>query len=207
MNVHPIPDGGSAAPPPPSAPNGYHGRAFLYVLVASGPEDLAKVGLTHDPLQRWSSFHPRWFEAFDLDHSLLVETESRADAQAMETALHRALQDHHCPMPLTLRLAAGGHSEWYRGAYPALRRHVRAQAGAGHVVHWQARDWLAAAMQQRQDGLFEHLHAAWSDHHTGWLAPARHRALQDLFDAHRAFDAALPGQLPDGLLQDLGLLS
>ena len=68
-------------------PPGYVGRAFLYVLVAAGPEDLLKIGLTHDPLARWSSFHPRWFEAFDVQHSMLIETDSRAEAQALETGL------------------------------------------------------------------------------------------------------------------------
>ena len=95
--------------------SGYRGRAFLYVLVTAGPEDLLKVGLTHNPLQRWSSFHPRWFEAFDLDHSLLIETETRADAQAVETSLHRHLVAQQCPMPLTMFASAGGATEWYRG--------------------------------------------------------------------------------------------
>src|SRR5687768_17791798 len=50
-------------------------------------------------------FRSRWFEAFDLEHSLLVETETRADAQALETALHRRLVEHACPAPLTFRAA------------------------------------------------------------------------------------------------------
>lgn len=183
----------------------YHGRAFLYVLVASGPEDLAKIGLTHDPLMRWSGFHPRWFEAFDLDHSLLVETESRADAQALETGLHRALAAHQCPMPNTMRLAAGGRTEWYRGAYRALRRHVQRQADAGHVVHWQAREWLSAAMRRQRDQLFETLHMAHADHHAGWLSAAQRRALHDLHDAHRVFDCELSRLLSTELIEDLGL--
>lgn len=55
----------------------YYGRGFMYVAVCSGPEDMIKVGFSHDPLARFSAFHPRWFEAFDLDHSLLIETETR----------------------------------------------------------------------------------------------------------------------------------
>lgn len=205
MNDHPWPDPGSAPPPAAPAPTDYRGRAFLYVLVAAGPEDLAKVGLTHDPLQRWSSFHPRWFEAFDLDHSLLVETESRADAQALETGLHRYLLEHRCPMPATMRIAAGGRTEWYRGAYPAIRRHLQAQAAGGHVVHWQARTWLADAMRKQREQLFETLHAALADHHAGWLQPAQRQAVRDLVDAHCAFDATLLQHLPTGLVADLGL--
>ncbi|MGY0503965.1 GIY-YIG nuclease family protein [Luteimonas sp. e5] len=206
MNAQPHTDIASAVPDGTIAPNDYRGRAFLYVLVASGPEDLAKVGLTHDPLQRWSSFHPRWFEAFDLDHSLLVETETRADAQKLETSLHRTLQDHHCPMPITMRLAAGGHSEWYRGAYAAIRRHVRALADAGHIVHWQARDWLAPSMRQQRERVFELLHAAHADHHAGWLQLAQRQAIQNLIDAHRLFDQDLLHHLPMGLVEDLRLL-
>ncbi|MGH8109020.1 MAG: hypothetical protein ACREO1_09945 [Arenimonas sp.] len=52
-------------------PADYRGRGFLYVAVCGGPEDMIKVGLSHDPLSRWSAFHSRWFEAFDLEHSLL----------------------------------------------------------------------------------------------------------------------------------------
>lgn len=103
------------------------GPAFLYVLRMSGAEDLLKVGLSADPVARWSSFHRRWFEAFDLEHSLLVETGSRAEAQRLETTLHRALQAHGCPVPLTMRAFAGGATEWYRG--PRL---------------WPATSWRAA---------------------------------------------------------------
>lgn len=206
MNAQPSPDCGSAAPPSPDAPTGYRGRAFVYVLVSAGPEDMVKVGLTHDPLQRWSGFHPRWFEAFDLDHSMLVETESRADAQALETGLHRALREHQCPVPLTMRLAAGGGTEWYRGAYPVLRRLLQAQVDAGYIVHWRSREYLAAPMRSQREQLFELLHVALADHHAGALGAVRCRAIRDLFDAHRLFDGSLVQQLPDGLVEDLGLL-
>ena len=197
---HPASEGSSHAPP------GYVGRAFLYVLVAAGPEDLLKIGLTHDPLARWSSFHPRWFEAFDLQHSMLIETDSRAEAQALETGLHRALVAHHCPMPLTMRLAAGGGSEWYRGAYPAVQRRIRAQADAGHVVHWRAHDWLAAAMQRWREQLLETLHAAHAVHQAGWLCEARRRSLQDHVDALRHFDADSLRHVPTDIVRDLRLL-
>src|SRR6478672_8670852 len=101
----------------PAATPIVHGSAWLYILAANGAEDLLKVGLTGDPLSRWSALHPRWYEAFDLSHSLLVACETRADAQALETRLHRDLVEHACTMPLTMRSAAGGFTEWYRGAY------------------------------------------------------------------------------------------
>jgi len=36
--------------------------------------------MSHDPLARWSAFHPRWFEVFDLDHGLRVETSNAVHA-------------------------------------------------------------------------------------------------------------------------------
>ncbi len=182
----------------------YVGRAFLYVLRLEGAEDVLKVGLSRDPLARWSSFHPRWFEAFDLDRSVLVETESRKDAQALETRLHRMLAIHGCPMPLTVRVQAGGGSEWYRGAWPVVREFVDDLDGLGYVVHGSATPWLAAALGGRRDSFAGLVQQAYSDDSAGWLAPAQRNALQDLLDAHRALD---PGFDPDwlaGMLDDLG---
>ena len=136
--AHRLPDDGGA-------PAHGNGRGFVYVAVCSGPEDLLKVGLTHDPVTRWSAFHRRWFEAFDLDHSLLIQTETRRDAQTLETALHRLLREHNCPPPLTMRCQFGGGTEWYRGAYRVALEFAVAAARQGHVVHSPARPWIARA--------------------------------------------------------------
>ena len=188
-----------------STARNYRGRAFLYALAAAGPEDLLKVGLTRDPLARWSSFHPRWFEAFDLDHSLLVETETRADAQALETRLHRMLVDHHCPMPITMREQAGGGTEWFRGAYTTVRRHIDELQAGGFIVHCAATPWLQAAMRDRQDRLQGLLRQALAEHMAGWLAPAQLQGLRDLVDAHRFLDPQLASRLPADLLDALGI--
>lgn len=188
-----------------SAQTGYRGRAFLYVLVASGPEDLLKVGMTHDPLARWSAFHPRWFEAFDLEHSLLVETETRQEAQALETQLHRMLTAHRCPMPITLRSQAGGSTEWYRGAYAAARRFVAARQAEGFVAHFAATPWLRVAMRERQDRLEGLLHQAHADHAAGWLSPAQHQAMRDLIDAYLVLDPEIAAHLPIDAIQALGI--
>lgn len=183
----------------------YSGRGFLYVLALSGPEDLLKVGMTRDPLARWSAFHPRWFETFDLDHSLLVETETRADAQALETTLHRLLVDHQCPMPMTMRLAAGGMTEWYRGAYAATRDFVINQGVAGHVVHLQASTWLAPRMVTEREHLFGAVHQAFEAHCSGWLSPAQLDALRDAVDAQAAFGIDVDAWLPAHIREALGL--
>jgi hypothetical protein len=195
------------APPQPAASaeniNDHDARAWLYVLVADGHEDLLKVGLTRQPLARWSAFHPRWYEAFDLRHSLLVGCETRGDAQRLETALHRELAELRCPMPLSVRAAAGGASEWYRGAYPRVRRFVEDCAQRGHPVQRDAAAFLAPAMRaqaERLDALLREAHAGLMD---GWLNPAQCRALVDLVDGHCRFDPDLAARLPQPAWQDL----
>ena len=167
------------------------GRGFVYVAVCSGPEDILKVGLSHDPVARWSAFHRRWFEAFDLDHSLLIQAETRADAQALETALHRALREHNCPAPMTMRDSFGGGTEWYRGAYRRARDFADTAARAGHVLHAPARPWFARVIQGRVDVLAGLLGQGLRDLEDGAMTQAQCEALRDLVDAYRAFDAGV----------------
>lgn len=181
----------------------YRGRGFLYVLLTSGPEDLLKVGMTHDPLERWASFHPRWFEVFDLDNSLLVETETRADAQALETSLHRMLAMHRCPMPLTMWAAAGGATEWYRGAHAPARQFVLDREQQGYVIHRRARDWLAPAMSEalaRLDGI---VRQAFEEHCAGTLSPARLEGVRALVGAHQEFGVDIDSLLPREISEEL----
>lgn len=178
-------------------------RAWVYVLLTDGQEDLLKVGLTREPLERWSAFHPRWYEVFDLRHSLLVACESRRDAQHLETALHRALAEQRCPIPLNIRAAAAGASEWYRGAYVRTRRFAEACEAQGHHVHWDARAVLAPAMDAQAERLHELLLEGHRGLLDGWLHPAQCRALVDLADGHGYFDAAFPSRLPQPAWQDL----
>jgi hypothetical protein len=175
------------------------GRAFVYVAACSGPEDILKVGLSHDPVARWSAFHRRWFEEFDLEASVLIEAETRRDAQALETALHRRLLDHNCPAPLTMREQFGGVTEWYRGAWSAALEFAREAEGQGHVLHAPAADWIAAAMRARVDVLAGLLDQAKLDLASGLLSSAQRDALRDLVDAHRAFDPELDARLADDL--------
>ena len=171
-----------------------NGLGFVYVAVCSGPEDLLKVGLSHDPVARWFAFHRRWFEAFDLDQSLLIQTETRRDAQALESALHRLLRDHNCPAPMTMRCQFGGGTEWYRGACRGALAFAQAAEHQGHVLHAPARAWFAHAMQRRADALAGLLDLATRDMASGAMTPAQCDALDDLVDAHRAFDEDIPAR-------------
>lgn len=183
----------------------YSGRCFLYVLAVAGPEDVLKVGMTGDPLGRWSAFHPRWFEIHDLDHSLLVETETRADARALETTLHRLLAEHRCPMPLNVRMGAGGATEWYRGAYPTARNFALEREREGYIVHHQAWSWLGPAMATEREKLPGLLHQAFEDRCSGLLSAAQLDAIRHLTDAHQAFGADIDSLIPASVRKELGL--
>lgn len=186
-------------------PSARHGPAFLYVLRMSGAEDLLKVGLTADPVARWSGFHRRWFEAFDLERSLLVETESRRDAQRLETALHRLLKEHGCPVPLTMRAFAGGATEWYRGASAAARGFVARCGDEGFTVHADARPHVASAMYAQRHVLASVLDQAARNERDGVLTPEEIGAVRDLADAHRAFGLELSALIPADVLELLRL--
>lgn len=186
-------------------PGARNGPAFLYVLRTSGAEDLLKVGLTADPVARWSGFHRRWFEAFDLEHSLLVETESRRDAQRLETALHRALKEHGCPMPLSMRRFAGGATEWYRGAWPVARGFVARCGEEGFTVHMDARPHVAAALHAQRHVLASVLDQAARNERDGVLTPEEIGAVRDLADAYRAFGIDLADVVPADVLDALRL--
>lgn len=185
----------------------YAGRGFIYVLVASGPEDVLKVGMTHDPLARWSSFHPRWFQAFDLDRSMLVETETRADAQSLETSLHRRLAEHRCPMPLTMFAGAGGVTEWYRGAYATANGFVLACGEQGHVVHLEARTSLARTIADalaRLDGV---VRQAFENQCAGLLTATQLDRVHALVDSHRAFGVHIDDMFSPEIRRELRLPS
>lgn len=175
------------------------GRSYVYVAMCSGPEELLKIGLSDDPLARWSGFHPRWFEAFDLERSLLIEAETRRDAQALETALHRALVEHNCPPPLTMRAQVGGGTEWYRGADAAALQFVHEAKARGHAVHVPARAWFVAAVQRAGDKLVGLVEQGLRQSFDGSLSDAQRRALCDLIDAHRALDDEIDARLPADL--------
>lgn len=178
-------------------------RAYLYLLALSGPEDLLKIGLTRDPLARWSAFHPRWFEEFDLERSQLVETETRSEAQALETRLHRSLRMHACPMPLTLRRAAGGETEWYRGADAPAQAFIRALAEQGFTVHAEARTVITAKMHAAREGLHALLQHAYTLHLDGMLGDDTRTSMRNWLDAHRAFGTQIEDFVPSEYIDAL----
>ena len=179
--------------------------AFLYVLALPGPEDVLKVGISRQPLARWASFHRRWFQAFDLDRSMLVETETRAEAQAMETRLHRRLSEHQCPIPMTIRVNAGGFTEWYRGASLIVDNFVLERGKEGYTVHPQARAWLAPQMKEMSESLHGMAAFAYEQHLADRLDPDALDRLRALVEAQWAFGADIDTMVPGEVRVALGL--
>ncbi len=129
--------------------------SFVYILPCRR-EDILKVGFSRDPLARMRTLHPRFFEFFDLDRGLLVATEFVTDARALEAELFAEAADHRAPAPLLVAQAAGGHTEWFRGAGPLLREAARRRAGeAGYVLHASLGAWVRQRMAAEAGCLFE----------------------------------------------------
>ena len=132
-----------------------HGRCFAYVLPCRF-EDLLKVGFTRDPLRRLHALHRRYFDFFDLDRALLIEVPRVREARAIERTVIVELVELRAPAPLVVRRAAGGHTEWYRGAAAAIDVALpRLLASSGGQLHAPLRHWLRSEFQGFSDQLWQ----------------------------------------------------
>ena len=122
------------------------GRSYVYVLPCDG-EDLLKIGFTRDPLQRLRTLHRRYFDFFDLDAGFLVQTDSVREARAIERRWGARFVEHRATMPLTIAAGAGGETEWYRGALPALNVAATEAESAGYTMHRPLRRWLTTTLR------------------------------------------------------------
>lgn len=181
------------------------GPAFLYIAPLAY-EDLLKLGFSRDPLERLRNLHPRFFEVFDLDRTLLVATETVRDARALELHLRRTLVEHNAPAPLTMQAEAGGASEWYRGAYAVLEDEVVRLGALGHQVHAPARPWFAAALTSRAALVHDWAAAMLSaDELDGLAGPTRaQQVVRDTLDAYMACGIDVAPLLPRRVLDWYG---
>jgi len=127
---------------------------YLYVLPLLH-ENLAKLGISVDPLARVRAFAPRYYECFDLPRSTLVGFDSVREARRREAGLHRQLREWNAVQPLTVPAWAGGRTEWYRGASEILHAAAEHDRQLGHEVHQPAGDWWRRRLQQEQALVFE----------------------------------------------------
>jgi hypothetical protein len=103
---------------------------------------------------------------------------------------------------LTVRPQAGGHSEWLRGARPALLEAVAGLAAGGHPVHAPARPWLQSVLATRAPALYEWALAQlqFDDAGTATAGPAIQRLVRDAVDACAALELAIEPLLPPPVL-------
>jgi hypothetical protein len=183
------------------------GPSFVYVLPCLG-EDLLKLGMSRDPLSRFQALQPRWFDFFDLDGARLVETDSVREARAIGTRLRRALRAHNAPAPLLVSTAAGGGTEWFRGAQETLERESDALHGAGLRVHAPARAWLREALALRGSLLFhwsvrmlEAIDPNFAPPLQSRSATGLERTLRDALDAYDALALDVEPLVPEAVLR------
>ena len=176
------------------------GPAIVYVLPHRG-EEFLKLGFSRDPLRRMQDLHRRYFDFFDVDRIILIETALVVDARRIETNLKRAVAEHRAPAPLDVRHQAGGETEWYRGAYVTLQENAAFMERDGFVVHWNSRSWISPQLIRRRDLLYEWLSAQFksleivgerSTH--GQLIST---AICDALDAYIYFDINIADVVPD----------
>lgn len=173
---------------------------FAYVFSCAW-EDHCKIGFSRDPLARIARLHRRWFEFFDLEQGLLVEAETQRDARDLELELRRPLAAHRAPQPLTVRPAAGGRTEWVRGAHARLVQAAGELQARGYRVHAPLSTWLRDALRARSELLHDWAAAQLTvdelEHRAG--STAAQRAVRDTLDAHAALGIAVEPLLPESV--------
>ncbi|WP_426690035.1 GIY-YIG nuclease family protein [Rhodanobacter ginsengiterrae] len=131
------------------------GRTFVYLLPCRD-EDILKIGFSRDPLQRMHALHRRYFDFFDLERALLIETERLSEARRIERTLIRRFAEHRSPAPLVVRDAAAGYTEWFRGVAgqaEALARGIAAEEG--WPLHAPLSSWLQRLFHDRADAFHD----------------------------------------------------
>lgn len=96
--------------------------------------------------------HRRYFDFFDLDRALLIETERLIDARRIERTLIKCFVEYRSPAPLVVRDAAAGYTEWFRGVAgqaEALARGIATEEG--WPLHAPLSAWMKRLFHDRAD--------------------------------------------------------
>lgn len=165
----------------------HQGRTFVYVLRCKG-EDLLKVGFSHDPISRFHTLHPKFYTFFDLNESLLIETDRMKEARRLERVFIERWPEHRAPAPLTINPQAGGHTEWFRGIGDSIAAVAeRLTNRYGYRMYSPLNDWIRDRLFERTDLLF-----AWSDRMyqiIDWQLQNQHAPIRDTSYANRLCEA------------------
>jgi hypothetical protein len=180
------------------------GRSFVYILPCRD-RDLLKIGFSREPLERFQTLHPRYFEFFDLERGLLVETDRVSDARRIEREFITTYADQRAGAPSEVPRSAAGHTEWFSGIHPtAVEKAHELCSATGFSLHSPLRDWLRSELATRTDLLFD-----WSDRlleaieyerFNAGATPDRsavERMLHDVLDAFVALDISIQTAVPE----------
>ncbi len=173
------------------------GPATVYVL-PHRYEAFLKLGFSRDPLARMQHLHPRYFDFFDIERAILIETPRVKDARAIETALKRQLADHRAPAPLDIRHLAGGESEWYRGAYETIAARLKDFEALGYNVLRDAKTRFEERLRDQSAMTFEWATLQWRAVNEGdaVLVESAQRALLNALDAYTYFEIDIVDLVP-----------
>lgn len=164
---------------------GASARCYAYVFPCAW-EDHCKIGFSRDPFSRIASLHPRWYDVFDLDRIVLIGVDAVREARDLELRLRRPLAEHRAPPPSTMRIEAGGATEWLRGASLPLAAALGALEAEGYRLQ-AGRPWLSRALSARIEVFIEWALAQHAHHMQAGLpetpAPGYVRDAMDAFAA------------------------
>lgn len=150
------------------------GRAYVYVLPCRD-EDLLKVGFSRDPFTRFSTLHRRFFDFFNIDRGLLLDTERVAHARRIERRLIETFATQRSMAPLVIPLSAAGHTEWFRGIHAEVSALLQDIAiDEALPLQHSLRPWLREHLETRADLLHD-----WSLRMVDTLERATHNAPGD----------------------------
>jgi hypothetical protein len=155
-------------------------------------------------LLRLQTLHRRYFEFFDVEAAFLIELESVRAAHALEQVFARSLRVHRSPAPLVINNAAGGHTEWYRGAASVVRELAQARAARdGLILHAPLLAWLQIRCQAHGEVFFEWSNRALDDLEiaTGPERQKRESVLRDALDALAFLRIRIEDRVPASVLE------
>jgi T5orf172 domain len=167
---------------------------------------MLKLGFSRDPLLRMQTLHQRYFDFFDIERAFLIETDLVRDARRIERELAERISAHRAPAPLVVPAVAGGHTEWYRGAYSHLLDAAeRLRSIQGYALRLSLRPWLSERLKQHVELLYEWVSRMVDEidmARTNGIAVERQEAtLRNALDAFSALGIPLSGRIPENVLQ------
>lgn len=138
---------------------------------------------------------------FELNRGFLIAANDEKDARRIERLLAQRVEEHRTHAPLVIERAAGGSTEWYRGAYPlVLQASAQLVTGGGYPPLISTALRLQEALLREREHLFEYATAAIDTIDALGENPAAlpiAAAFRNSLDAFRAFAIAVDEFLPE----------